>query len=93
MVGFLKRLLFGKPKPARRLTVKQVIELGNEAAQKAGLEEYLGMALEFTDDQNRPAWVVCTAGVGYGWQIVVDDETGIAGPLLERPGRTGPTRS
>lgn len=66
----------------RRLTFDQARALANGVA--GGRE--LGMVMK-TRTKGRATWHVSTAGVGHGWVVEVDDETGTPGPLMERRGR------
>ena len=84
MLKALTRLLHGKA-DQHRLTFDQAKAIANEVASKAGGRD-LDMPMK-TTTEGRPTWHVSTSGIGYGWFVVVDDETGTAGPLTERPGR------
>ena len=86
MLKAFSRLFYGSADQGqRRLTFDQARALANEVARKADGRE-LGMVMKTTTG-GRATWHVSTSGLGHGWFVEIDDETGAVGPLTERHGR------
>jgi len=85
--SLLMQLAYDSPKEEatpRRLTFEQAVTIANDAAQKAGMPASRTLSTVSRDVENgRRIWCVATSGVGHRFQIVVDDETGEAGLLVE----------
>jgi hypothetical protein len=80
MFALLRRLLFGPPTPATRMTRDEVLALAAKAAEAARINRTLGVATVRRID-GRLTWIVSTATKGSGWSMSIDDATGEAGPV------------
>lgn len=84
MLKALARLVHGGA-DHRRLTFDQARAIANEVSRQAGGRN-LSMVIK-TTTEGRQTWHVSTSGIGHGWFVLVDDETGIPGSLKELHGR------
>ncbi len=79
MSGWRRRLL-GRDEPLTRLTREAAVAAAETAARAAGIDQRLEMT-RVRRNGDRIEWLVGTATVGSGVTVVVDDATGIAGPV------------
>jgi len=80
------RHMFGRNVQLHQRSFGDAEAIGNEAGRSAGLTQDLGFVSKVQAD-GKPAWHIGTAGMGHGWFLIIDDETGKPGPLTEQRSR------
>jgi hypothetical protein len=80
MFTWLRRVVLGPPGRATRMTQDEAMALAAKAAEAAGIDRVLGVAMVRRVD-GRLTWIVSTATKGSGWSVSIDDATGEAGPV------------
>jgi hypothetical protein len=78
--------IFGRQRDDYRLDFDQARSIAAEAVKEAGVNQRLQMAMK-TMNEGRKSGIVSASGMGHAWLVLIDDETGKAGPLTERHGR------